>query len=843
MERRTAFIGLRWVAILALWLLVQHSPGVGHDLKIWCVVGLMAASNLVLAFVQHKTLRRHRLYFYTFLFDLILVSVGVYLASAESTAFVGTLFLCIFAAALSRELTIAFMFAAFASVVHLAQAGLELPNFHALAEAALLLRVPLLVVFALTAASMARNADQRQVQKAEMLLALDQRLLVHRSQADIAGALVDVLREGGAFQRLGFYTYHAKRRTLERIGDAELPPELHEAELPAHVAENWRRGQVLGPADLGPVTGWCQRLQLNPATATIVPATYFGRPQGLLVVDTATRAIQPERAQELRTLTERTASALVNARLIETAQESAIGLHSLLKMSEAVSASLKTGEIAELLRDSCKRLLKVQEASLYLTPSMAGTSTSEDRPLILVAGPEDPDGEEVAVRALAARSPVVESHPGGNAHGRAGAVLIATPLTIGDEVVGILEGVDRDRPISQRQLALLSGLASQAAVAFENARLYRRMEERAERIERMARGLNKEKLKLEHMLANMEEAVILLNGAGIAPMNHAGRRLLGRQHPDGDVPQYEDPLELVKKLQEVCATQVTHRSTLSHAGRFLELHAAPLSPGSDSTDIASAIAVVRDITELVRLGEKRTEFVAHVSHELRTPLSAIVGAVKLLNEQRAGSLNDTQARLLAITEKEADHLMSLIGDLLDMAKWDSGAMRVERRPTDLLELLESSRASMQQLAADQEIALTLDTEGLEAPIQCDALRVRQVVLNLLGNAVKFTGAGGTVTLRAHRLDDGVVVEVEDSGPGIPNDRLEAIFEKFEQVESAEHHGRGTGLGLAIAKHIVEGHGGVLSVQSELGVGSTFRFTLPASIPVGGSAKVAAARAA
>ena len=333
---------------------------------------------------------------------------------------------------------------------------------------------------------------------------------------------------------------------------------------------------------------------------------------------------------------------------------------------------------------------------------------------------------------------------------------------------------------------------------------------------------------MEHVLGSMEEGVILLNPAGVALINHAGKRLLEPKVPvqlPAPTSAFHDPLGLIGYLRECVEEEVPRNETIAQGDRFLSLNAVRLKDG-DHAGGGAAIAVIRDITELVRLGEKRSEFVSQVSHELRTPLSAIIGAVKLLTEGRAGELSETQARLLHITDKESNHLMIIINDLLDLAKLESGAMLIEQSDVDLEDLLNDTTDSLKNLADDKELELVVRAESLEGPVLCDAVRIRQVLLNLVGNAIKFTDAGGTVSVVATRDGAQATVEVIDTGAGIPEDQQQAIFDKFEQVGSAKARKNGTGLGLSIARSIVESHGGVLGVRSEVGVGSTFYFTLP-----------------
>jgi len=370
-----------------------------------------------------------------------------------------------------------------------------------------------------------------------------------------------------------------------------------------------------------------------------------------------------------------------------------------------------------------------------------------------------------------------------------------------------------------------------------NARLYEGLEERADRIARLVQTLGAEKHKLEHVLANMEEGVVLVDREGrVGLVNHAGRRLLaprGRVELPGPAAAFGDPLGLLPRLAAVLANDAPVRETLPHGERYYELSAARLKGGD------GAIAVLRDITEIVRMDAMRSDFISHVSHELRTPLSAIVGSVKLILDGRAGSLSETQERLLNVVERESDRLIRLVNDILDLAKLEAGRTNLDSQEVDLNSVIAEAIEAIAPLAAAKTIRLESATERLQGSLECDPSLVRQVLQNLIGNAIKFTADGGLVRIEAETGTDLAIVRVIDTGIGIPRDKWEAVFNKFEQV--GQHRGpiKGTGLGLAICRQIIERHGGRIGVESEEGVGSTFYFTLPLRQP---DAEVTAAAA-
>jgi signal transduction histidine kinase len=230
--------------------------------------------------------------------------------------------------------------------------------------------------------------------------------------------------------------------------------------------------------------------------------------------------------------------------------------------------------------------------------------------------------------------------------------------------------------------------------------------------------------------------------------------------------------------------------------------------------------------ELETASRHKSDFLATMSHELRTPLNAIIGFSEVLHEQMFGELNERQRAYVEDVLAAGRHLLSLINDVLDLAKIEAGRMELELSQVEIAELLRSALSMHAEQADRGGIQLALETEPEEIAITADDRRVRQIVFNLLSNAIKFTPRDGRVDVSA-RLDDGrVELAVADTGPGISSEHLETIFEEFEQASDGKQAEEGTGLGLPLSRKLVEMHGGRLWVESEVGRGSTFRFTLP-----------------
>jgi signal transduction histidine kinase len=229
--------------------------------------------------------------------------------------------------------------------------------------------------------------------------------------------------------------------------------------------------------------------------------------------------------------------------------------------------------------------------------------------------------------------------------------------------------------------------------------------------------------------------------------------------------------------------------------------------------------------ELETASRHKSDFLATMSHELRTPLNAIIGFSEVLHEQMFGELNERQLAYVDDVLAAGKHLLSLINDVLDLAKIEAGRMELAISQVALPEVLRSAVSMHGEHATRGGIGLSLHTDPEEITIDADERRLRQIVVNLVSNAVKFTPAGGSVGIAAHLEDGRVEVAVSDTGSGISAGDLDRIFEEFEQTSDGKQ-AEGTGLGLPLSRKLVELHGGRLWAESEPGHGSTFRFTLP-----------------
>ncbi|HVF45388.1 MAG TPA: ATP-binding protein [Pyrinomonadaceae bacterium] len=230
---------------------------------------------------------------------------------------------------------------------------------------------------------------------------------------------------------------------------------------------------------------------------------------------------------------------------------------------------------------------------------------------------------------------------------------------------------------------------------------------------------------------------------------------------------------------------------------------------------------------LRELSAMKEEFLALTTHDLRSPLTVISGVINFFTSGRLGDMTPEQKNMVAMMERNTQNLIELVNDLLDASKLESGTMRLDPTTIELGGLVSDLREQMQPLAREKEISLEEDVPEDLPPLRADRAKLRRILVNLVSNALKFTPKGGRVRLGASREGPLVRVSVEDTGVGIPREDLHDIFDKYAQARSrATRSEKGTGLGLYITRQLVELHGGKISVQSEVGLGSTFSFTIP-----------------
>jgi signal transduction histidine kinase/CheY-like chemotaxis protein len=297
------------------------------------------------------------------------------------------------------------------------------------------------------------------------------------------------------------------------------------------------------------------------------------------------------------------------------------------------------------------------------------------------------------------------------------------------------------------------------------------------------------------------------------------------------------PMLLDGEVVGVLVVWRTHVDPFSErATELLTTFAAQAAIAIRSVDLVNALKARTAEVEVA--SRHKSEFLASMSHELRTPLNAVIGFSEVLLERMFGDLNDRQEEYLRDIWSSGKHLLELLNEILDLSKVEAGQMTLEPTEFSLQEALGHGLALVRERAARHGIRLGLEVAPEVGLVRADELRIKQVIVNLLSNAVKFTPDGGRVEVRARTEGSEVLVTVADTGTGVAAADRERIFESFQQGGRRASTTEGTGLGLTLSKRIVELHGGRIWVESELGVGSTFGFAIPAGVPAPAAGAVA-----
>ena len=337
--------------------------------------------------------------------------------------------------------------------------------------------------------------------------------------------------------------------------------------------------------------------------------------------------------------------------------------------------------------------------------------------------------------------------------------------------------------------------------------------------------------EIQAILASMSEGVIATDITGrISLINPAAAELFHLKPGEGvgEFPYKVFPQsELGEIFHQTYVKGYPQEREIIWPGdiqRVLNLHLA-LIHDEVTEEIRGVVAVIGDVTKLRQLETMRKDFVANASHELKTPLTSIRGFIETLLD---GAYEDreTSKKFLTIISQEAERLNYLVADILDISKLESGETEINKRPVNLKDLFSEivlsvgNRLKEKQLVLEEQVGANL--------IWGDEDLLREVILNLLDNAIKYTPEGRRILIGSREIGDGTEVFISDNGIGIPKESLPRLFERFYRVDKGRSRAMGgTGLGLSIVKHIVERHGGTLSVESELGKGSRFGFTIPA----------------
>lgn len=380
--------------------------------------------------------------------------------------------------------------------------------------------------------------------------------------------------------------------------------------------------------------------------------------------------------------------------------------------------------------------------------------------------------------------------------------------------------------VSQRIAAGELGQKLLVRTKDEIGQLAQAFNEMSAKLSKLVGDLSAEKTKLQTVLANMADGVImtdwegrivLANSASERLFNFAEKQMIGKPLIEA-VHDYEVDEILKQCLKTSQVQNIQFESTVSK--RFLHAIAIPVV---EST-LTGALVLFQDLTELRSLQTMRKELVGNISHELRTPISGIKAMVETL---RDGAIADKEAAMDFLTriDSEVDRLAQIVSELTELSRIETGRAELKMTAVNINELVQDVVIQLTPLAQRQQVTITTSLDAGLPVIKVDRDRIRQTLVNLVHNAIKFNHIGGKVTVSTQAEEKSVIVSVSDTGIGISKESLPHVFERFYKADKARS-GEGSGLGLAIAKHVVQAHGGSIWVHSQEGKGSTFSFRLP-----------------
>lgn len=494
-------------------------------------------------------------------------------------------------------------------------------------------------------------------------------------------------------------------------------------------------------------------------------------------------------------------------------------LKTLGKIGRSVTASLDLDSVLETVVDAAVEITNAEEGSLLLLDEISGElymRASRNFQDDFVRKFRLPIHDTLAGEVLRTGKPAIldEKTPQKIKTSYLVHTLIYVPLTVKGRVIGVL-GVDNRTnrsTFNEHQLTLISAMADYAAIAIENAILFTRTE-----IE-----LN----KLETILKTIEDGVIVasLNGE-LALVNRTARiafGLLDEEYvvgkPVKEIFQNQDLLEIFDHHNH----QGPYRNEITlEDGRIFNAQLTPIP------DVDLVAVIMQDITQLKELNKIKSDFVNTVSHDLRSPLTAIVGYVDLIT--RTGSLNDQQHEYIRRVQMSVKDITELINDLLDLGRIEAG-LDTRFEILNFTPIINEVIDGLGNRLAQKGMTVHLDISDDLTQVLGNPLRLRQMVTNLVVNALEYTQPGGRIEIILSHERDQVILQVKDSGIGIPPNDQPFIFDKFFRANNVQTDSVGTGLGLAIVKSIVENHQGRIWVDSKLEEGSSFTVVLPLSTP-------------
>jgi PAS domain S-box-containing protein len=545
----------------------------------------------------------------------------------------------------------------------------------------------------------------------------------------------------------------------------------------------------------------------------------------------------------LQTFADQAAIAIENVRLFKESErllnesrQQAEELKTVYSVGQALSSELELTALIELIGSQVQQIFSADVAYVALLDKETSIidfpySYGEDvRPLKL--------GEGLTSRVIKSGEPVLinQDEEWDKTRQRIGVKsksYLGVPIFVGKDVIGVLsvQSTRWTNMYGKREVRLLSTIAANVGAAIHNANLFEQVE--------------RQKVYFEALISSAPVAIVTIdldgNVSGWSPaavdlFGYSAEEAIG-SNIDSLVANHPDVREEAESYTRENLgkdTSIAVKSQRTHKDGHLIDVAISAMPVWIEDQLSGYIAIYTDISELERARRAaedanlaKSAFLANMSHELRTPLNAILGFTRIVKRKSEGTLPDKQIDNLDKVLVSAEHLLSLINTVLDISKIEAGRMDIHASHFELKPLLDLVLVTIQPLVRQGSVSLVSDVPAGLPALHTDMEKIKQVLINMLSNAAKFTHRG-EIALRVRHEAEGIEIDVTDTGIGIPHDKLDTIFEEFQQADtSTTREYGGTGLGLAISRSLARLLGGDLTVSSELGKGSTFTFSFPA----------------
>jgi two-component system NtrC family sensor kinase len=488
-------------------------------------------------------------------------------------------------------------------------------------------------------------------------------------------------------------------------------------------------------------------------------------------------------------------------------------LETLTLVGRTVTATLELDKVLTTVVEAAVQLTQAEEGSLLLLEEDTGElymRASKNFDEEFATAFRLPTRDSLAGKVIETGQPVIldQSKPQKIKTAYLVHSLIYVPLRVRGKVIGVL-GVDNRKAghvLTEQDMTVMTAMADYAAVAVDNAQLFTRSEVGRNQLETILRQSGNGVI-----VVDMEKRLLLIN--------RAAQEALGT---DADIigNPVEESFDEPKILALLgSAGKVPRREEIEVSdGRVFNVQATPIEGVGDAV-------IMHDITHLKNLDRIKSEFVTTVSHDLRSPLTAILGYIELIG--RAGAVNEQQNEFIERVRMSVQQITELVTDLLDLGRIEAG-FDLAKEKTPLIILARYALDNLKGIAESKGVTL-MDSLPEELPlVNGDPIRLRQMIGNLLDNAIKYTHEGGEVRIEGEAEGEQVIIRVSDTGAGIPPADQPYLFDKFFRASNVPEEVPGTGLGLSIVKSIVDNHGGRIWVDSKLGEGTTFTVILKAA---------------